>query len=147
LLAPLVSLGLSYGMSALSPEFLPGIVTSTDTTTVLIMGLSYGLLGGGLLEELGGTGFAVPRLRQRHGVMGEDDPHNYEEGYLRARIIGAMGGRAAEEVVYGSRTTGAENDIQQANGLARQMVTRWGMSEKVGPMSLGGVRTPTLPVT
>jgi cell division protease FtsH len=45
---------------------------------------------------------------------------------LRARIVGAMGGRAAEEVVYGSRTTGAENDIQQASALARQMVTRWG---------------------
>jgi cell division protease FtsH len=74
----------------------------------------------------------------------EDDRHNYEEGFLRARIIGAMGGRAAEEVVYGSRTTGAENDIQQANDLARQMVTRWGMSEKVGPMSLAGRQNPYL---
>jgi cell division protease FtsH len=74
----------------------------------------------------------------------EDDRHNYEEAYLRARIIGAMGGRAAEEVVYGGRTTGAENDIQQANDLARQMVTRWGMSDKVGPMSLGGRENPYL---
>ncbi len=74
----------------------------------------------------------------------EDDRHNYEEAFLRARIIGAMGGRAAEEVVYGSRTTGAENDIQQANDLARQMVTRWGMSEKVGPMSLSGRDNPYL---
>jgi cell division protease FtsH len=74
----------------------------------------------------------------------EDDRHNYEEGFLRARIIGAMGGRAAEEVVYGGRTTGAENDIQQANDLARQMVTRWGMSEKVGPMSLSGRENPYL---
>jgi membrane protease YdiL (CAAX protease family) len=70
LLAPLVSLGLSYGMSAFSPAFLPAIVTSTDTAGVLVMGLGYGLLGGGFLEELGWTGFAVPRLRLRHGVLG-----------------------------------------------------------------------------
>jgi cell division protease FtsH len=66
----------------------------------------------------------------------EDDRHNYSEEYLRARITGAMGGRAAEEVVYGGRTTGAESDIQQATDLARQMVTRWGMSEKLGPVTL-----------
>jgi cell division protease FtsH len=66
----------------------------------------------------------------------EDDRHNYSEEYLRARITGAMGGRAAEEVVYGGRTTGAESDIQQATDLARQMVTRWGMSEELGPVTL-----------
>ena len=70
LAAPLVSLGLSYGMSAVSPAFLPAIVTSTDTTGLLVMGLAYGLLGGGFLEELGWTGFAVPRLRLRYGVLG-----------------------------------------------------------------------------
>jgi cell division protease FtsH len=74
----------------------------------------------------------------------EDDRHNYDEAYLRARIIGAMGGRAAEEVVYGGRTTGAENDMQQATNMARQMVTRWGMSDKIGPMSLGGQDNPYL---
>jgi ATP-dependent Zn protease len=47
-----------------------------------------------------------------------------------------LGGRAAEEVVYGSRTTGVENDIEQATGLARQMVTRWGMSDKLGMVQL-----------
>jgi membrane protease YdiL (CAAX protease family) len=70
LLAPLVSVGLSYALSALSPAFLPVIVTSTDTTGVLVTGLAYGLLGGGFLEELGWTGFAVPRLRLRYGVLG-----------------------------------------------------------------------------
>lgn len=70
LLAPLVSVGLSYALSAFSPEFLPGIVTNADTTAVLVMGLSYGLLGGGFLEELGWTGFAVPRFRLRYGVLG-----------------------------------------------------------------------------
>ena len=70
LMAPLVSVGLSYALSAFSHEFLPAIVTSTDTTAVLVMGLSYGLLGGGFLEELGWTGFAVPRLRLRYSVLG-----------------------------------------------------------------------------
>lgn len=62
----------------------------------------------------------------------QTDRYNYPEAYLRAKIIGMLGGRAAEEVVYGTRTTGAENDIEQATGLARQMVTRWGMSDKLG---------------
>jgi len=62
----------------------------------------------------------------------QTDRYNYPEDYLRARIIGMLGGRAAEEVVYGTRTTGAENDIEQATGVARQMVTRWGMSDKLG---------------
>src|SRR5438105_6782312 len=59
----------------------------------------------------------------------EDDRHNYDEAYLRARVIGAMRGRAAEDIVYGTRTTGAESDMQQATNIVRQMVTRWGMSE------------------
>jgi cell division protease FtsH len=66
----------------------------------------------------------------------EDDRHSYSEQYLHARIVGAMGGRAAEEVVFGTHTTGAENDMQQATELARQMVTRWGMSERLGPVTL-----------
>jgi cell division protease FtsH len=74
----------------------------------------------------------------------EDDRHNYHEGYLRARIIGALGGRAAEEVVYGTRTTGSENDMEQATNLTRQMVTRWGMSEALGPVTLSGRENPYL---
>jgi cell division protease FtsH len=66
----------------------------------------------------------------------DDDRHNYDEVYLRGRIIGAMGGRAAEDVVYGTRTTGAESDMQQATNIARQMVTRWGMSDELGPVTL-----------
>jgi cell division protease FtsH len=73
-----------------------------------------------------------------------DDRHNYDEAYLRARTVGAMAGRAAEEVVYGSRTTGAENDMQQATDLVRQMVTRWGMSDKLGPVTLGPRESPFL---
>jgi len=66
----------------------------------------------------------------------EDDRHSYSEQYLHARIVGAMGGRAAEQIVFDAHTTGAENDMQQATDLARQMVTRWGMSERLGPVSL-----------
>jgi len=66
----------------------------------------------------------------------QTDRYNYPESYLRARIIGMLGGRAAEELVYGTRTTGAENDIEQATQLARAMVTRWGMSDKVGMVQL-----------
>jgi cell division protease FtsH len=64
------------------------------------------------------------------------DRYNYPEAYLRAKIVGMLGGRAAEEVVYGTKTTGAENDIEQATALARQMVTRWGMSDKLGMVQL-----------
>lgn len=66
----------------------------------------------------------------------QTDRYNYPEDYLRARIIGMLGGRAAEELVYGTRTTGAENDIEQATQLARNMVTRWGMSDALGMVQL-----------
>lgn len=66
----------------------------------------------------------------------QEDRYNYPEAYLRARIVGMLGGRAAEEIVYNSRTTGAESDIEQATGLARNMVTRWGMSDKLGMVQL-----------
>jgi cell division protease FtsH len=72
------------------------------------------------------------------------DRYNYSEAYLRARIVGMLGGRAAEEIVYGSRTTGAENDIEQATGLARQMVTRWGMSDRLGLVQLAPRENPYL---
>jgi cell division protease FtsH len=68
----------------------------------------------------------------------EMDRYNYSEAYLRARIANALGGRAAEQIVYGSVTTGAENDLRQVTDLARAMVTRWGMSPEVGLLALGG---------
>jgi cell division protease FtsH len=74
----------------------------------------------------------------------EDDRHNYSREYLIARITGAMGGRAAEEVVYGTLTTGAEDDMQQATDIARQMVTRWGMSDHLGPVTLAPRSNPYL---
>ena len=74
----------------------------------------------------------------------ESDRYNYPEAYLRARIVGMLGGRAAEEIVYGTKTTGAESDIEQATSLARQMVTRWGMSERLGLVQLAPRENPYL---
>src|SRR5918994_1645452 len=74
----------------------------------------------------------------------DSDRYNYPEAYLRARVVGMLGGRAAEEIVYGTKTTGAENDIEQATALARRMVTRWGMSERLGLVQLAPPENPYL---
>ena len=67
-----------------------------------------------------------------------DDRHNYPRNYLLARIAVGLGGRAAEELETGEITTGAENDLKEVTELARQMVTRWGMSRRIGTVFLGG---------
>ena len=74
-----------------------------------------------------------------------DDRTSYAEDYLRARIISALGGRAAEQLIYGVVTTGGENDLQQVTEIARQMVLRWGMSEKLGPISFVAPHDDGLP--
>jgi cell division protease FtsH len=65
-----------------------------------------------------------------------DDRYNYSKEYLEAQLVTALGGRAAEQVAVGHITTGAENDLQHVTAIARQMVTRWGMSERLGTISL-----------
>src|SRR2546425_433649 len=77
----------------------------------------------------------------------ETDRFNYEKRELLAKIKVALGGRAAEEIVYGEPTTGAEGDIQQLTEIARQMVGRWGMSDAVGPLAVipADGRAPFLP--
>jgi cell division protease FtsH len=64
------------------------------------------------------------------------DRFNYSRSELEARVKMALGGRAAEEVVFGDQTTGAEGDIAQVTALARHMVGRWGMSERVGMVAV-----------
>ena len=64
-----------------------------------------------------------------------DDRYNYSKEYLEAQLVTALGGRAAEQVAIGHITTGAENDLQHVTAIARQMVTRWGMSERLGTIS------------
>jgi cell division protease FtsH len=71
-----------------------------------------------------GVTFSAPEL----------DRLSYDEQDLLARIRVALGGRVAEETVFGTHTTGAESDLQQITDIARRMVGRWGMSDAVGPM-------------
>jgi cell division protease FtsH len=66
----------------------------------------------------------------------ESDRFNYSEPEIEAKINVALGGRAAEEVVFGEISTGAESDIQQLTEIARQMVGRWGMSSAIGPVAV-----------
>src|SRR5205085_1923165 len=64
------------------------------------------------------------------------DRFNYTQRELLAQIRVALGGRVAEEIVFGDMTTGAESDIQQLTQIARQMVGRWGMSPAIGPVAV-----------
>jgi cell division protease FtsH len=75
------------------------------------------------------------------------DRFNYERSELVAKIKVALGGRAAEDIVYGEPSTGAESDIQQLTQIARQMVGRWGMSDEIGPLAVlpADGRGPLLP--
>ena len=67
----------------------------------------------------------------------EEDRHLITSNQLEAKLAMAMGGRAAEELVFGETTTGATNDLEQATNIARTMVTRFGMSKKLGPRTFG----------
>ena len=81
----------------------------------------------------------VPRGRAL-GVtayLPENDNHSYDFEYLSNRITIAMGGRAAEEIIFDEVTTGASNDIQQATDTIRNMICRWGMSKSFGPIVFG----------
>ncbi|MET9959704.1 ATP-dependent zinc metalloprotease FtsH [Streptomyces sp. NPDC006326] len=79
----------------------------------------------------------VPRGRALGVTLStpEADRYAYTEEYLRGRIIGALGGMAAEHVVYDVITTGSENDLEQVTSLVRGMVGRWGMSERIGRLT------------
>ena len=66
-----------------------------------------------------------------------EDKHSYSREVLLARIAVLMGGRAAEDLIFNTFTTGAGNDIEQATEMARKMVCEWGMSDKMGPLSFG----------
>jgi cell division protease FtsH len=66
-----------------------------------------------------------------------EDKHSYSRESLLGRIAVLMGGRAAEEIIFNTFTTGAGNDIERATEMARKMVCEWGMSDKMGPLSFG----------
>ena len=66
-----------------------------------------------------------------------DEKHTYSKEYLEAIITYALGGRAAEKLIFNHYTTGAGNDIEKATNIARKMVCEWGMSDQLGPLSYG----------
>jgi cell division protease FtsH len=66
-----------------------------------------------------------------------DEKHTYAKKYLEAMVTYALGGRAAEKLIFKELTTGAGNDIERATDLARKMVCEWGMSDKLGPLAYG----------
>jgi cell division protease FtsH len=67
----------------------------------------------------------------------EEEKHSHSKEYAENSIAILMGGRLAEELIFGQKTTGAGNDIEKATDLARKMVCEWGMSEKLGPLAFG----------
>jgi cell division protease FtsH len=67
----------------------------------------------------------------------ESDKYTFSREYMLGRIAVLMGGRSAEELIFGQMTTGAGNDIEQATRLARKMVCEWGMSDRLGPLTFG----------
>jgi cell division protease FtsH len=67
----------------------------------------------------------------------KDDRHNLSKEHAESSIAVALGGRIAEEIIFGQMTTGAGNDIEKATEIAHKMVCEWGMSEKLGPLSYG----------
>jgi cell division protease FtsH len=80
----------------------------------------------------------IPRGRALGVTLSTPDADRYghDQSYLRGRIIGALGGMAAEREVFDMVTTGAESDLEAVTGIARSMVGRWGMSERIGTLSV-----------
>ena len=66
-----------------------------------------------------------------------DERHGYAKSYIEGRLAILMGGRGAEMLIFHQMTTGAGNDIEQATQIARKMITEWGMSDLLGPMTFG----------
>ncbi|SFQ49224.1 cell division protease FtsH [Lachnospiraceae bacterium XBB1006] len=86
----------------------------------------------------------VPRTKGALGYVmqtPEEEKYLMTEAELNARLVTYMAGRAAEELVFDSVTTGASNDIEQATGIARAMITQYGMSKRFGLMSLESVES------
>jgi cell division protease FtsH len=80
----------------------------------------------------------IPRGRALGGthMLPEEERHTLEEEYLRDRLAVSLAGRCAERIFLGSISSGADDDIKNATQLARAMISRWGMSEKIGPVDL-----------
>jgi cell division protease FtsH len=70
-----------------------------------------------------------------------DDRRNVSKKYLEAKLVSALGGRVAEEIIFGEITTGASMDLRQVTNIARRMVTQFGMSDTIGPLNFGDNET------
>ncbi|MEG2140038.1 MAG: cell division protein FtsH, partial [Bilophila sp.] len=81
----------------------------------------------------------IPRGRALGVTMQlpEADRHSYSKAYLNNNLMVLLAGRVAEEIIFDTITTGAGNDIERATEMARKMVCEWGMSDVIGPMSVG----------
>ena len=81
----------------------------------------------------------IPRGRAMGVTMQlpDEDRHGYSRSFLKNNLIVLLGGRVAEELIMGDITTGAGNDIDRATKMARKMVCEWGMSDKIGPQTVG----------
>ena len=79
----------------------------------------------------------IPRGRALGATeqLPDEERYNLSESYLKDRIEVMLGGRVSEIIIFGEASSGAENDLQQATSLARRMISRWGMSAKLGPVS------------
>ena len=80
----------------------------------------------------------IPRGRSLGGthMLEREEHHTLPERYLRTQLVIMLAGRAAERRLLGSVSSGADDDIKRATGLARAMVARWGMSDTIGPVNL-----------
>ncbi|MCC6347771.1 MAG: ATP-dependent zinc metalloprotease FtsH, partial [Nitrospirales bacterium] len=70
-------------------------------------------------------------------LLPEEDRHYYPQAYLMNRLSVALAGMVAEKIIFNDTSTGAQSDLKEATSLAEKMVAQWGMSDKVGPVSLG----------
>jgi cell division protease FtsH len=86
----------------------------------------------------------IPRGRALGFTMAtpEREAYSHTAKELRAKMVGLLGGRAAEELIYGESSTGDQNDLEKATDLARAMVVDYGMSQEVGPISVSSRRRP-----
>ncbi len=113
--------------------------------------VAYHEVGHALATVLGGSDEQVHKISiipRGIGALGFTMQHSEEESQLltqagiRAKLIGLLGGRAAEEIVFGEPSTGAQNDLQRATDIARAMVVEYGMSDAVGPVAIDTSRGP-----
>ncbi|MBI4631287.1 MAG: ATP-dependent zinc metalloprotease FtsH [Chloroflexi bacterium] len=133
------------GREAILKVHLKGKPVGTDVDTGSLAKSTPGFVGADIENMVNEAAILAAKVTIiPRGVAGgvtwflpSEDMNLTTRGKLKAMLAGAMGGRAAEELVFGEITNGASGDIAQITDIARTMVTRWGMSEKLGPMTFG----------